>query len=134
GAGTLDERHGLRTEVPRDRLNQDVLLAWEVTEEGRPADPGIGDHVLDPGLCNPIPFEPVERGGVEAFALLNPARLLRRLGHASTVAPHRMPDRIGDVHGLSAPCHLAENRSHFDTSYGLTSVLDTQCSIDLQGR
>ena len=78
----LGRRPHLVAEMARGVLDQHVLLAGEVAEEGRPADAGLGDHVLDPGGVDPVRLVERDRCVVDAIALLGAPSLRGRGGEA----------------------------------------------------
>ena len=65
----------LVAEIARGVLDQYVLLAREVAEEGRPAHTRLGDDVLDPSRVDSIRLIEGDGGVVEAISLLGASGL-----------------------------------------------------------
>ena len=83
----LGRRPHLVAEMARGVLDQHVLLAGEVAEEGRPADAGLGDYVLDPGSVDSVRLVEHNRRVVDAITLLGAAFLGGRRGQAGAGTP-----------------------------------------------
>src|SRR5262249_29213401 len=107
---------------PRGQLEQDVLLAREVAEEGGPADLGLGDHVADAGAGDAVRLVAGERGPVDAVALLGAALLGGRQGQAAHVVPG-VPVPVADETFVDYRCfhlrsHIEYSNGEIDTPYG----------------
>ena len=110
----------LVAEVARGVLDQHVLLAGEVAEEGRPADARIGDHVLHPGGIDPASLVERDRCVVDAIALLGAPGLRRGGGEAGAGTLARpYPTRPSGASGaLALEAILSMVTSESDTPYG----------------